>query len=224
MNIDKKILKEIQRFNSINRYINEQELPPPPADAAADPFAEPAADPMAATPPADPMAATPPAVPGVATPPAEPQPIDVEQDPDVEKMGEDEVKELDITDLVTGQKDMESKQEEYFDKLFGHLSTMEEKLSEMDGIVNKLNDLETKIEKMRPKTPEEKLELRTLDSGPYNQKLSQYFEDKEDDFEKLGRNEYILTKDEVDDFTPSDIRKSFRDFDDLGNDNGFSKI
>lgn len=219
MNVDKKILKEIERFNSINKYINEQELPPPPAETPADPMADPAA-----TAPVDPLAPPPVADPMAATPPAEPQPVDVEQDPDVEKMGGDEVKELDITDLVTGQKDLESKQDEYFEKLFGHLSTMEEKLSEMDGIVNKLNDLESKIEKVRPKTPEEKMELRSLDSGPFNQKLSQYFEDKEDDFEKLGRDEYILTKDEVEDFTPSDIKKSFRDFDEFGDNSGFKKI
>ena len=66
MSVDKKILEEITRFNSINRYINEQELPPPPA---GDPLAGgvPPADPAAATPPpADPAAA--------GTPPAPPTP------------------------------------------------------------------------------------------------------------------------------------------------------
>ena len=59
------------------------------------------------------------------------------------------------------------------------------------------------------KTPEEKLELRSLDSGPYNQKLSDFFTDKMGDMEKSGKNEYILTTDEVEDYQPSEIKSSF---------------
>jgi hypothetical protein len=79
----------------------------------------------------------------------------------------------------------------------------------MDGLVQKLNDLETKIEKYREKTPEEKLELRSLDSGPYNQKLSDFFTDKMGDMEKSGKNEYVLTTDEVQNFSPNEIKKTF---------------
>ena len=82
----------------------------------------------------------------------------------------------------------------------------------MDTIVNKLNSLEEKIEKYRIKTPEEKIQLRTLDSGPYNQKLSDFFEDKQEDFEKSGKDQYILTQDEVENYQPSEIKKSFRNF------------
>jgi hypothetical protein len=222
MNIDKKILEELSRFNSINRYINEQELPPPPSDPAADPMAglgaDPMADPMAA--PADPMAATPPPPP----PPAAgevPQPVDVESDPDVEKVGDESGKEeLDITDLVKSQKNVEKRQEEYFEQLFGHLDTLESKLSEMDNIVNQLNSLEAKVDKYREKTPQEKLELRSLDSGPFNQKLTDFFIDKQEDMEKSGKNEYVLTKDDVTDFSPNEIQKTFRDYDD---EEGFKK-
>ena len=49
----------------------------------------------------------------------------------------------------------------------------------MDGLVTTINNLETKFDKFRPKTPQEKLELRSLDSGPFNQKLSDFFQDKE---------------------------------------------
>ena len=127
-----------------------------------------------------------------------------------EKKGE----ELEITDLVKSQKNIETKQEEYFDNLFKHLEDLESKLSNMDQIVTKLNDLEAKVEKYRVKTPEEKLELRSLDSGPFNQKLSDFFEDKEIDMEKSGKNEYVLTKNEVEEYSPIDIKKSFRDFGD----------
>ena len=145
--------------------------------------------------------------------------MDVENDPDVEKIGQEEdkketTKELDITELVKTQKDIEEKQNEYFENLFQHLDNLESKLGEMDGIMTKLNDLEMKIEKYREKTPQEKLELRSLDSGPFNQKLSDFFQDKEEDMEKSGKNEYILTQDEVEDYSPTEIKKTFRNFND----------
>ena len=93
--------------------------------------------------------------------------------------------------------------------LFSQLSNLESKLGEMDQLMNKVNSLEEKLEKYRPKTPQEKLELRSLDSGPYNQKLSDFFVDKETEMEKSGKNEYVLTTDDVQNFTPSEIKTSF---------------
>jgi len=213
MRVDTKILEEIARYNSINSYINEQELPPPPADPLADPAAAGALPP----PPGDPAAAAEGAAPAL---PGPPQPVDLETDPDVEKIGDEEEnkKEVEITDLVKSQKNVETKQEEYFDNLFKQLSGLEDKLSEMDGIVDKLNSLEAKFDKYRTKTPEEKLELRSLDSGPFNQKLSDYFLDNQEKFEKTGKEDYILTKDDVEDFSGSDIKKSFRNFEDEDDD------
>jgi hypothetical protein len=215
MSVDKKILEELRRYNQINRYIYEQaalDVPPPPEAPPADPLAGADLATGGATPP-------PPA--GVApAPPAEPTPIDPATDPDVEKIGaegksEEETEgteELDITDLVTSQKNIESKQEEYFNNLFGQLETLQSKLGDMDKLVSKIDSLESKIEKYRPKTAQEKLELRSLDSGPYNQKLSDFFVDKEEEMEKSGKNEYVLTTDEIKDFSPSEIKDSFRDF------------
>ena len=232
MNIDIKILNELKRYNQINRYITEQDagaaLPPPPVDPAADPAAipSPPVDPMAAGgAPVDPMAAGGAPVDPMAAGGEIPEPIDVPNDPDVEKIEDKEnKKELEITDLVKAQKKIETRQEEYFEKLFNHIDKLENKLGEMDNIVNKLNDLESKVEKYRTKTPEEKLKLRSLDSGPFDQTLSQYFEDKEDEFDKLGRDEYILTKDEVEDYSPSDIKKSFRNFEDFDQPDNFKRI
>ncbi len=207
--IDNKILEEITRYNSINNYIVEQNATLPPA---------PGEDPNAVAPAPAPV--DPNVVPPAPTEPTTPQPVDVETDPDVEKLGQDETKsdgkteELDITDLVKSQKNVEQKQSEYFDNLFQHLDNLESKLSEMDGIMTKLNDLEMKVEKYREKTPQEKLELRSLDSGPFNQKLTDFFQDKEEDMEKSGKNEYILTQDEVEDYSPSEIKKTFRNFED----------
>jgi len=211
--IDNQILEEIARYNSINQYIVEQDatLPPPPGEV--DPNAAPAPD-AGLAPPADPNV-----VPPAPAAPAGPQPVDVANDPEVEKVGEDEkseskTEEMDITDLVKSQKKVEEKQEEYFNNLFQHLTDLESKLGEMDGIMTKLNDLEAKVEKYREKTPQERLELRTLDSGPFNQKLSQFFDDKEEDMEKSGKNEYVLTQNDVEDYSPNEIKKTFRNFED----------
>ena len=215
MSIDKKILEEIARFNNINNYILEQEDPNmiPPADPNAMPPADPnmmsPADPNA-MPPADPNAA-PPADPNAA--PAPPTPIDVEADKDVEVIGDDENEELEITDLVDSQKSIGEKQDEYFDNLFAQIKGLEEKLSAMDQLVSKIDNLETNIEKMRPKTSQEKLELRSLDSGPFNQKLSDFFTDKQEDFEKTGK-EYVLTTDDVEQYSGNQIKDSFTDYED----------
>jgi hypothetical protein len=215
MSIDKKILEEIARFNNINNYILEQEDPNmiPPADPnampPADPNMAPPADPNA-MPPADPNAA-PPADPNAA--PAPPTPIDVEADKDVEVIGDDESEELEITDLVDSQKSIGEKQDEYFDNLFAQIKGLEEKLSAMDQLVSKIDNLETNIEKMRPKTSQEKLELRSLDSGPFNQKLSDFFTDKQEDFEKTGK-EYVLTTDDVEQYSGNQIKDSFTDYED----------
>jgi molecular chaperone GrpE (heat shock protein) len=214
MSLDRKIISEIERYKNINKYITEQAL-----DAAAPP-ADPAADlgAMAPPPPADPAAAAPP--PPAA--PATPQAIDVANDPDVEKIDDDgkseEKKddedegseELDVTDLVDSQKNIEQKQEEYFENLFGQLNKLESRLGEMDQIMSKLNTLEAKIEKYREKTPQEKLELRTYDSYPFNQKLSDFFDDKKEEMELTGKKDYVLTSDDVTDINANDIKKSFQ--------------
>lgn len=196
MSIDKKILKEIERHHKINRYINEQEAPLVPG------LPEPAGD----------MAE----LPAAPATPATPSKIDLSADTEVEKItdspeaDETGTEVLDVTELVNSQKKIENKQDEYFNSLFSYLQNLESKLSEMDNLVNKLNDIESQIEKFRPKSPEEKLALRTIDSGPFNKKLSDFFDDKKEDWEKSGKHEYILTSDEIEDASPAEIKTTFR--------------
>jgi len=209
MRIDQKILNELSRYKQINNYIMEQDVPPPPPPPAGDlppvggATPPPAGDTGAMLPP-------PPTAPSTTDVPA--TPVDTETDPDVEKVEDENSKKIEVTDLVKSQKSVEEKQDEYFENLFNHLNDLESKLSAMDNIIDKLNNIETKIEKYRIKTPEEKLELRTLDSGPFNQKLSQFFEDKETEMEMTGKNEYVLTPDEVESYSPNEIKRSFRNF------------
>lgn len=210
MGLNKKILSEIQRYKSIDQYIVEQfdtEQNEPtdtdtPVTDTPDMGAEPEVD-------------------------AVPEPVDVESDPDVEVVDDESgdsaepaepavdggtgTEELDITELVTTQKDIQSKQDEYMNSMFEKLSDLETKLTSMDAIFDKINNLENKIEKYRQKSPEEKLMLRSLDSYPYNQKLTDYFQDKEEDLEKTGK-EYTLTVDDVESFSDAEIKKTFNKF------------
>lgn len=197
MNIDKKILEEVARFNSMNKYIMEQDAPeiPAPTDPAAP--AEPVAEP---------------------TPAPAAEKIDIEADPEVEKISVDGgessseggTEELEITDLVVAQEKLGEKQDNYFDNLFTQLQNLEGKLAEMDSIMARLNSIENKIEKYRVKTPEEKLELRSYDSYPFNQKLSQFFDEKEEEMEKTGKRDYVLTPEDVTDINASEIKDTFQ--------------
>jgi len=224
MSIDRKILEEIRRVKFITNYITEQGAPEDPlaglggAPAPEDPLAGLGGAPA----PEDPLAglggAPAPDAGGAPAPDAggAPAPIDIATDPDVEEVGkegeEEEGEELDITDLVTAQKNIENKQEEYFQNLFKQLEAMDSKLKEMDGMTNRLTSIEDKIEKYRPKTPQEKLELRSLDSGPFKQKLSDFFVDKQQEMEQSGKNEYILTTDEVKQYSPNQIEDTFNQY------------
>ena len=207
MSVEKKLLEEIERYKKINNYISEQEeLPPLLGEEGGE----------------APTDELPPAPEGGETEGAEevPEPVDVETDPDVEVVGDEGetiddteeeggTEELDITDLVTSQKDISDKQDEYMETMFSRLEDLTSKLGEMDTILNKINDLEQKVEKYRQKSPEEKLQLRSLDSYPFNQKLSDFFMDKQGEFEQTGKNEYVLTSDEIENYSDGDIKKSF---------------
>ena len=197
MSVDKKILEEISKYNNINKYISEQEtdLPEPIEGGGEDVELD-----------------------GSELDIDDVQPVDVESDPEVEVVGEPTselsgeesgTEELDITDLVTTQKDMSTKQEEYMDSMMDRLNDLTSKLSDMDKILVKINSLEDKVDKYRQKSPEEKLQLRSLDSYPYNQKLTDFFMDKGPDMEKTGKNEYVLTSDEVESYSDRDIKDSF---------------
>ena len=199
MSVDNKILEELKRHNSINNYLVEQEEPVEPTDDLGgedmDMDVEMGAEEIA-------------------------EPVDVETDPDVEKLDDEgnvesdedmggDTEELEITDLVNKQNEISDKQDEYMDSMFEKLNDLESKLSQMDSILSKINDIEAKVEKYREKSPEEKLQLRSLDSYPYNQKLTDFFADKEVEMQQTGKNEYVLTSDEVENYSDADIKKSF---------------
>ena len=133
--------------------------------------------------------------------------------------GGEDTTEVDVTDLVTKQEDLEKNSEdtieaitsgnEKLDSLMAMIGNMEDKLSGMDQLMTQINGLEDKIEKYRPKTPKEKLEMRKHDSGPYTKTLSDFWEEGEEKFEEMGKTEYVLTKKDIDNFSDQEVKKTF---------------
>ena len=187
------------RFNAINRYakkmIMEQEVPPVDPDAPIDPTLEPpAVDPNA---PVDNLPAVEPEAPAEM----------------------DTTEEIDITDLVNMtksiKKDIDDNKVENdsvitkMDDVFTKLSDLEGKLAQMDQVMAKIDQLGSKVETMKEPTAQEKLEMRSLDSYPFNQNPQQFFAQKQGEMRQSGKNEYVLTKQEVDDYPTDTIRQSF---------------
>jgi len=137
---------------------------------------------------------------------------------------EEEAVELDVTELVTSTDEAKEASEEANAKLedlingFAQIQTqlgaMKQTNAKIDALGNKVTGLEHDIERRNP-TPEEQIEMRSLDSYPYNIKLSDYWSEKEDKLDipsseqNGGTKEYTLTKQDVDDYSPSDVKSSF---------------
>ncbi len=140
-------------------------------------------------------------------------------DDDVEPSEDSDTEEVDVTDLVDGQKELEEKFKsteekidqsvEKVDGVFSKLDDLEQKMGELDKLYNAIDDLGDKIEQAKPKTPEQKLELRSLDSYPYNQKLTDFFDDKEVEMDVTGKDDYVLTSDDVKNMSEKDVKDSF---------------
>lgn len=224
----KKDLKEdfgLERFKAINLYadnlITEQApAPPPPADPNAVP-----------PPPADPNAAPPaggePGLPAGGEIPPPPEGSAPEEAPDTAETPEaepsasdDTTEEIDITDLVNMTKSIKKQLDvaqgqqdtgatEKMDAVFSKLGELEAKLGEMDQVLAKIDQLGAKVDEAKPKTPVEKLEMRSLDSYPFNKKPDEFFHEKQDEMKKSGKNEYVLTKGDVENYGKYDVMKSF---------------
>jgi hypothetical protein len=197
--LEQKLLDEINRYKSINRnaskhYIMEQEelpVPPAPADAAAD---------MAPALPPSPDAA------------AAPAPGTIEEP-------ESSTEEVDVTDLVNMTKNIKNDLEntkgesgaviQKMDDVFSRLGELEQKLSQMDSILVKIDQLGNQIQNIKEPTPVEKLEMRSLDSYPFNQKPQEFFANKQSEMRASGKNEYVLTKSDVENYSQEEIEKTF---------------
>jgi hypothetical protein len=126
---------------------------------------------------------------------------------------------INVTDIVNKVDDVGEKvvdSDDNLTKIMNTIANLETKLGNMEAILTKIDDLESKIEKTMPKTPEQKLELRSLDSYPYNVKLDDFWKKDIPGYDVEGNNketykkkELVLTQDEVDNYSDNDIRDSF---------------
>jgi hypothetical protein len=198
--LEQKLQEELNRYKAINKYGNtmimEQEAPP--TDPALDPAlgaVDPAADPN-------------------ALPTADAVPMDAAPAPEM-----DNTEEVDITDLVNMVKSVKKDQENNtgsnsevmtkMDDVFTKLTDLEQKLAQMDQVMSKIDQLGATVEANKPKTEVEKLEMRSLDSYPFNEKPQEFFAHKQGEMRASGKNEYILTKDEVENYPVENIKTSF---------------
>jgi hypothetical protein len=201
--LEKKLLEELNRHRAINKYatkmIMEQDAPPlPPTDDEMPPVDD------AALPPAPPTD-------DLALPPAAP----------TDDLGGDMggTEEIDITDLVNMtksiKKDIEDNKNDQsnvvgqMDSVFSKLGELEMKLSSMDSVIAKIDELGSKIENIKEPTAQERLEMRSLDSYPFNQNPQQFFAAKQGEMRQSGKNEYVLTKQDVEDYSKDTITSSF---------------
>jgi hypothetical protein len=132
-----------------------------------------------------------------------------------EPMGGEEEVEVDVTDIVD--KTEEAKEEasqasSKIDDLLGKFSELEQKLTGMDAIINKMDELEKEVIERNP-SPTEKLSMRSMDSFPYSVKLTDFWNDREG-YDATGEEgeekEYVLTQQDIDDeYNESDIKSSF---------------
>jgi hypothetical protein len=131
-------------------------------------------------------------------------------------MGGEEDVEVDVTSLVKNTDDAKEAADNATrnsEMLLKKLDDLEMKISKMDSVANKIENLEQEIIKRNP-TPIEKLEMRSLDSFPYNQKLTDFWGERTDNYQAQSDEEesqgYTLTRDDVDvDYSPSEIKNSF---------------
>jgi len=133
--------------------------------------------------------------------------------------------EVDVTDLVNTSNELKTSSIETNQKMadlidkFTSLSDQITKMSQLgqniEVLDKKIKDVETEIVRRNP-TPTEKIEMRSLDSFPYNIKLSDFWSDNADKLavepEQAKPKEYVLTKADVDNYSDSDIKNSFNEF------------
>ena len=185
------------------------------ADMGADPMAQGGEDPMAsgADMGADPMA----------------QDADMGEDPFADQRDDEEEDGdvIDIDDLTLAQDKLNVKQNQVGrdlskvdSRIISLIDTIKGLQAKLDTNNSEIEALKAEFEKRNP-TQTEKLNLRSLDSYPFNVKPSDYWADKEkegvyqpySDNDESTTKEYTITADEVDN-PSSDIAKSFFSIDD----------
>ena len=136
---------------------------------------------------------------------------------------EDEV--IDVEDLTQAQEASEEKIEGVDDKLTSLLGVVKKFIKALDQNDKKLEDLRKEFERRNP-TEEEKLNLRSLSSFPYNVNPKEYWKEKtknsnynvsfDNDIPTSEENkEYVFKKKDLQSFNDKEIADSFTNYNKL---------
>jgi hypothetical protein len=237
-NLNPELLKEeLNRFKLLNEYSFYKESKPQEDDLLLGGLAEVDEDPAAPdasgdianelgiTPPEGDAGVPPAPDANGGMPPAEPNPANAEDpvapeaplpaEPAQAPLPAADEEEIDVTSLVNSTdeaKEAALDATQNTQMLMQKLEDLEARIASMDAVSGKIEDLEKEIIKRNP-TPVEKLEMRSLSSFPYSQKLTDYWAEKHGPYDVMGKDkpeEYVLDKDAVDsDYSESEIKKSF---------------
>jgi len=219
--LKRKLNEVVGRFNDINSYtaklLQEQGIPNPDEEVPGEEAAV-GADTSGLEGLDDEIPQDPAAEPG-AEPTGEELPDDGVTDEIPEPALDDSTEEIDVTDLYNMTKNIKQELEnkdggndevmQKMDGVFQMLNDLQGRIGAMDNVISKIDQLGAKVEQMKAPTPQEKLEMRSLDSYPFNEKPNEYFDQKLPEMEKSGKNEYVLTKNDVQNYSKNEIMKTF---------------
>lgn len=233
--------KEIKRFNSILSYqdtmninevsyrfyneLNEQE---PDETESEEPIEEPVDQEMGGeefsdeTQPDD-EAGMEPETDGTETEPQDFSDSGFEGD----EIQDEEVTEIDVTDLVNTTNDIKTKLDGVtsglgrINDIMSKVSDVETKLTKMDDLINQMQVLAKQVELMRPPTEEERRKALAKDSYPFNVSLDDYKSGSAiKNQTELENNSKMSMMDTImKDYNEMDVRRSFN----IPNENAFLK-
>lgn len=120
--------------------------------------------------------------------------------------------EVDVTDIVDKAEETRGEIDALtskMDELLGKFGDLEGQITNMDKVIDKIDSLEKEIEERNP-TPVEKLEMRSMDSFPYSVSLTDFWKEQEGyDTGSEDKEEFVITKQDVDEFSQTEIQQSF---------------
>lgn len=138
------------------------------------------------------------------------------EEPEIEPM--DDAVELDVTELVKGSEEAKASADsanQKIDQLMGMINNLDNQVTSMSSISQKIDSLENELEKRAP-TPNEKLEMISMDSAPFNMRLGDFWKDQEGQYDIMSddkkETEYVLDKKEIQrDYSDEKLKDSFSD-------------
>lgn len=141
-----------------------------------------------------------------------------ETDPNAD-VEEEEEEVIDVDDLTDSQEETEEKVDLLGDKFEKVLSMLDKINTQIENNDKRFEELRSDMEKRNP-TPVEKMSLRSTKSGPYTQTPENYWETSapenyspEDDNNGADMPEYVITKDDIDNFRDwNGISKTFDEY------------